>query len=72
MKSKGKCKECGGWIDPPWTRGDGEYRHCHCSKNDDPDYEPFGPEWKSEMMKFNKAHLIDTLRKILIQNLKNS
>lgn len=26
------------------------------------DYEPFGPEWEKEMMKFNKAGLIEMLR----------
>lgn len=25
-----KCNSCGGWINPPWKRGDGDYRHCEC------------------------------------------
>lgn len=70
MKPKGKCMDCGGWIDPPWTRGDGEYRHCHCPGKDDSDYDPFGLKWRDEMRKFSKDHLIDTLRRVLIQNMK--
>ena len=26
------CKKCKGWINPPWKRGDGDYRHCECKK----------------------------------------
>jgi hypothetical protein len=29
-----KCERCGGWINPPWSRGDGDYRHCECPKKD--------------------------------------
>lgn len=25
-----KCITCKGWINPVWTRGDGDYRHCEC------------------------------------------
>jgi hypothetical protein len=27
-----KCLKCGGWINPPWKRGDGDYKHCECVK----------------------------------------
>jgi hypothetical protein len=32
LKKIGKCKTCKGWINPPWERGDGDYRHCECKK----------------------------------------
>lgn len=27
------CENCKGWINPPWKRGDGDYRHCECETN---------------------------------------
>ncbi len=29
-KRQFRCTICGGWIKPPWTRSDGDYRHCKC------------------------------------------
>lgn len=26
------CGTCKGWVNPAWSRGDGEYRHCECKK----------------------------------------
>lgn len=26
------CGTCKGWVNPAWSRGDGEYRHCSCVK----------------------------------------
>jgi len=33
------------------------------------EYEPFGPEWEKELMKWNKKMLIDFLRKLLKEKL---
>lgn len=30
------CNVCGGWINPPWKRGDGDYKHCDCKLNPHP------------------------------------
>jgi len=27
-----KCKTCKGWINPPWKRSDGDYKHCECKQ----------------------------------------
>lgn len=32
------------------------------------EYEPFGPEWKKEMMKHTKGELVEMLRQILKYN----
>ncbi len=31
QQSSSICKTCKGWINPSWTRGDGDYRHCDCN-----------------------------------------
>jgi len=38
------------------------------------DYEPFGPEWKKELMTFKKEHLIDLFKNKCIEyaNLEKS
>jgi len=34
IKTTVKCPDCQGWINPPWKRGDGAYRHCDCKNKE--------------------------------------
>lgn len=36
------------------------------------DYEPYGPDWKKEMMKWRKDMLIDWIRKLLMEKHEGS
>lgn len=38
-------------------------------KTEDKEFEPYGPEWEKEMLKFTKIGLIQMLRKSLKENL---
>lgn len=33
--------------------------------NTEEDYQPYGPDWETEMMKWNKRHLVDWVRRLL-------
>lgn len=39
-------------------------------KMTDENYEPFGSEWKKEMMKLTKPELVDFLRGVLIKKME--
>lgn len=38
-------------------------------KTEDKEFEPYGPEWEKEMLKFTKIGLIQMLRKSLKENI---
>ena len=40
------------------------HKDCICFLCLEPEYEPYGEEWEKEMMKMNKAQLIDFIRQI--------